>query len=294
MKFITFIIILFFPFFASAQNEIPPEWIEMDVSIFKHFFDNFPLHPETSENDLMIKLIRFKNVSHDSIGFDGILDWWALPGGTISINSNIVSYHGKVAMVETIIYQDYVKRLNHVFEKDKVIEEKFFKYFKLQVNPNYFNDSLYIYLSINDSIFQNYKIHVAEYLGKQKNVDLFNYDFEYNLLNNPTGSYQFDESYFKYSNDYPPVLATQKLVSENRADCLINIIKGYSLPGRMYGIMGIIELVQQNKYTLTSSDKELLRKVLELDLHVEGGYDLITEAKYADCLNEVILKLIEK
>ena len=217
LKFQTLIILFFFPFIASTQNEIKPEWIEKDIAIF-----------------------------------------------------------------------------NHIFERDNAIKEKFFKHFKLQVNPHYFNDSVYIYSSTNNPIFQNYKMHVAEYLGKQKNLNLSHCEFEHNLLNKPTGKYQFDESYFKYSNDYPPVVATNKLIEENRIDCLFNIIKGYSLPGRMYGVTGILELVRQNKYALTFSDKELLRKVLELDLYVEGGHNLITHTKYADCINNELLKLIEK
>lgn len=293
MKILTFIIIFIIPFIGSSQNEIKPEWIETDVAIFKHFFDNFPLDSETTINDLMTNLERFKDASHDSIGFDGILYWWILPGGTTSINSHIVTYHGKVAIAETIIYKDYIKGLNRVFEKDTSIREKFMQYFNLQVNPNYFNDSVYIYTFKNDSIFKNYKMHLAEYLGKQEDVDLTQCEFEYNLLNTPTGRYQF-ESYFRKRNDYPPFNAINKLINENRIDCIKNIIRGYSLPGRMYGTAALLQLAKEKAYKLSDVDKELIDKVLNLNLKVESGYDLTSYVKYRDCINADLLKLIDE
>ncbi len=293
MKFGTFILVFFIPFIASTQNKIKSEWIEKDVAIFKHFFDNFPLDSEMTENCVITKLDRFESASHDSIGFDGILYWWILPGGTMTINSHIVICHGEIAMIETIISQDYIKKLNRVFERDKVIKDNFFKYFKLQVNRHNFNDSIYIYSSTNHSIFHKYKMHIAEYLGKQKNVDLSQCEFEYNLLNKPTGRYQF-ESYFRESNDYPPFNAINKLINENRIDCIKNIIRGYSLPGRMYGTAALLQLAKEKAYQLSDEDKELIDKVLNLKLKVKSGYDLISHVKYKDCMSADLLKLIDK
>lgn len=294
MKLRTLIILFIIPFFTSAQKEIKQEWIEMDVAIFQHFFETFPLKTKTNEDDLLKKLDRFKTAECDSIGFGAALHCWILPGGTITINSNIVTFRGSIVMAQTTIYKDYIHRLNGVFERDKTIKEKFEKYFKLQINKHNFNDSIYLYSYVNTSNTEKYRKNVAKYLGDQKKVDSSQCEFEYNLLEEPTGRYQFDESYFRSSKDYPPVWASNKLVKEKRTDCLLNIIRGYSLPGRMYGITAILQLVEKGEYSLTNQDKELIRKVLKMDLYVNGGYDLMTRTKYADCLNNELQKLIEK
>ncbi|MCE1200158.1 MAG: hypothetical protein LWW85_14410 [Marinilabiliales bacterium] len=294
MKFRTLIILFIIPFITSAQREVKPEWIETDVSIFQHFFEIFPLKPEINEDDLLKRLDRFKNAECDSIGFGAVLHCWILPGGTITINSNIVTFQGSVIMAQTTIFKDYIHRLNGVFERDKTIKEKFDKYFKLQINTHYFNDSVYVYSYVNTSKTELFKNYVAKYLGDQKKVDLSQCEFEYNLLEEPTGRYHFDESYFRSTKDYPPVWASNKLVKEKRSDYILNIIRGYSLPGRMYGITAILQLVKEGEYSLTNQDKELIRKVLKMDLYVNGGYDLMTHTRYADCLNKELQTLIEK
>lgn len=279
--------------FVSAQTDIKPEWRDSDVSMFNHYFNNFPLDSKTTVNDLITNLERFESASKDSIGFDGILYWWILPGGTITINSYIVSYHGKIAMGETIIYKDDIKYLDGVFERDKRIEEEFFKHFKLQVNPHFFTDSVYVHSFTNDSVLNEYKTHVAAHLGKQKELNLAGCEFEYNLLNKPTGSYQF-ESWFRENTDYPPFYAINKLISENRIDCIKNIIRGYSLPGRMYGTAALLQLAEEGTYQLSIEDKELIKKVLSLNLEVQSGSGLTEGVKYKDCINPNLLKLIEE
>ena len=290
---IIIILIYIAPLVGKSQIEIKPEWIEKDIEILKHFFDNFPPDPETTVDELIANLESFKDSAYEPIGFNGFLYWWILPGGTITINSHIVIFQNRIAIAETIIYKDDIKGLNRILKKDSQFKDKFLKYFTLQVNPKYFNDSVYIHTFINDSILKKYKKNVAKHLGKQKELNLSQFAFEYNLLNKPTGRYYFDQSYFNSITDYPPVMATKALVEHNKLDCLFNIVKGYSLPGRMYGVTGILKLVQQNRYKLTSSDKELLNKVLKLDLRVKGGYDWIIDINYENCIDKELLKLIE-
>ena len=133
MKNIFLVLTFFILLMSSSQGQVKEEWIKMDVSIFQHFFKYFPLKPETTLNDLSNNLQRWESTSHYPIGFDGILHWWILPGGTITINSNIVSYNGQIIMVETTIFRDYIKRLDEVFKRDRNIEEKFQAIF----NKNY-------------------------------------------------------------------------------------------------------------------------------------------------------------
>ena len=295
MKYRFFIIVLFFPFTISAQEKVKEEWITQDVSIFRHFFKYFPLKPEITLNDLTVNLQRFESTSHDSIGFDGILNWWVLPGGTISINSYIVSYNGRIIMVESIIFKDYIYRLDRVFERDRNIEKKFNELFSFKVNPHYFNDSIYSFTYINQKAFEDYRNHVADYLGKQSKVDLTDCKFEYDLLNNPTGTYIF-ESYSDKYVDWPPFYAINKLKKEKRIDCIKNIIRGYSLPGRIYGLVALLQLVKENEYKLSVEDKKLIYKVLNLNLKVESGYgsDIISNRKYKDCIDDDLMKILEE
>jgi hypothetical protein len=292
MKILVFILFSIIPLISSGQNTIKTKWVEMDVAIFRYFFNAFPLDSRTTVNDLMTNLKGFKDAPQDSLGLDGILYNWLLGGGYISLQSSVVTYKGKIAMVKTTISKE-IEKLNRVFERDITIRETFKQYFKLQKYPNYFNDSIYVYTYKNDSIFENYKMHVAQYLGKQEKMDLTQCKFEYDLLNEPTGRYLF-LSYFRISNEYPASNAINKLIYENRIDCIRNIIRGFSLPGRIYGIAALLQMAKEKTYKLSEDDKELIRKVLNLNLIIGEGDDLIAVGKYRDCLKADLLKFIDK
>lgn len=296
MKNILLIFTFSFILLASSLGQVNEEWIKMDVSIFQHFFKYFPLRPEITLNDLSNNLQRFESTSHNPIGFDGILYWWVLPGGTVSINSYIVSYNGQIIMAETIIFQDYIKRLNRVFERDRNIEKNFHKFFSLKVNPHDFMDSVYSNTYVNQVAFNKFKNHVAEYLGKQEELDISKYKFEYDLLNNPTGRYGFESFNDLSINDWSPFYAINKLKNDNRIGCLKNIIRGYSLPGRIYGVVALLQLAKEDKYLLTADDKMLINKVLKLNLTVESGYgtDIISNRLYKDCVDADLIKILEK
>jgi len=278
------------------SGQINEEWLKMDVSIFQHFFMNFPLRPETTLNELSKNLQRFESASHNSIGFNGIIHWWVLPGGTVSINSYIVSYNGQIIMAETIIFQDYIKRLKKVSERDPNIKKKFHEYFSLKVNPHYFVDSVYSNTYVNQSAFNEYKKRVSGYLGEQDKIDISKCKFEYDLLNNPTASYGFESFSDESTSDWTPIYAINKLKIDNRTDCIKNIIRGYSLPGRIYGVVALLQLAKENKYRLTTDDKLLINKVLNLDLTVESGYgtDIISNRLYKDCVDDDLLLILEK
>ncbi len=279
---------------SSSQGQVKEEWIKMDVSIFQHFFKYFPLKPETTLNDLSNNLQRWESTSHYPIGFDGILHWWVLPAGTLSINSNIVSFNGQIIMAETTIYKDYIRRLSSVFERDKNIEKKFHEFFSLMVNSHNFTDSVYINTYINQVAYDEFKNHVAEYLGKQDELDISECKFEYEFLNNATGRYGFESFNDLTTNDWTPFYAIHKLKNDNRIDCIRNIIRGYSLPGRIYGVVALLQLAKENKYILTANDIQLIKKVLNLSLTVESGYgtDIISDRLYKDCVNYDLMKFL--
>jgi hypothetical protein len=296
MKNILLIFTFSFSLLASSVGQVNEEWIKMDVSIFQHFFKYFPLKPEITLNDLSNNLQRWESASHYPIGFDGILHWWILSGGTVTINSNIVSYNGQIIMAETEISQDYIKRLNRVFEYDRNIEKKFHEFFSLKVNPHYFNDSVYSNTYVNQAALNKFKNHVSEYLGKQDELDITQCKFEYDFLNNPTGRYGFEYFSDLTTNDWTPFYAIHKLKNENRIDCIRNIIKGYSLPGRIYGVVALLQLAKEGKYRLTADDKKRINRVLSLNLTVESGYgtDIISNRLYKDCVDADLIKILEK
>lgn len=293
-KGILFFTILFF-LRISATGQVNEEWIQMDVSIFHHFFKYFPLNPEVTINDLSTKLQRFESTTNYSIGFDATLHWWVLPGGTVSINTNLVSYKNQIIMAETLVFQDYIKRLKRIFERDPFIEKKFHEYFSLKVNPHYFMDSVYSYIYVNQPAFDDYKNHVSDYLGKQDNLDTSKCKFEYELFNNPTGRFMF-ESFNDLSTNWAPFYAINTLKHEKRIDCLRNIIRGYSLPGRIYGVVALLQLAKEKKYLLTADDKSLIMKILNLNLTVESGYgtDIISNRLYKDCVDENLMNLLKE
>jgi hypothetical protein len=290
------IIFLSFILLASSFGQVKEEWIKQDVLIFQHFFKYFPLKPEMTLNDLSNNLQRFESTTTNPIGFDGFMHWWVLPGGTVSINSYIVSYNGQIIMAETTIFQDYIKRLQRVFERDRNIEKKFHEFFILNVNSNNLMDSVYSNTYINQTAFNKYRKHVAEFLGNQDDVDISKCKFEYDFLNNPTGRYGFESFNDLTTNDWPPFYAIHKLKIDNRIDCIRNIIRGYSLPGRIYGVVALLQLARENKYFLTAGDKQLINKVLNLNLTVESGYgtDIISNRLYKDCVDTELIRILVK
>jgi len=179
MKYRFLIISLFFSLIISAQTKFNKEWIAKDVSIFQHFFENFPVKQNTTLADLKLKLIKFKSADQDSIGFGGILYDWTLPGGYITIHSNVVSYKNQIIMTETYILKEDIKYLKKVFKLDRNVENKFHKFFSLKVRLYEFNDTTYNYTYINQAAFEDYKNHVAKYLGKQSEVDITNCKYEF-------------------------------------------------------------------------------------------------------------------
>jgi hypothetical protein len=62
----------------------------------------------------------------------------------------------------------------------------------------------------------------------------------------------------------------------------------------MYGTAALLQLAKEKAYKLSDEDKELINKVLNLNLKVESGYGLISYVKYRDCMNADLLKLIDK
>jgi len=298
MKILVFILFSIIPLVSSGQNTTNTRWIDTrlidkDVAMFRYFFNTFPLDSSMRVTDLTTSLEGFKDAPKDSLGLDGILYNWGICGGTICLGSNVVTYKGKIAMFKIIIPKD-IKEFNPVFERDKTIRETFKQYFKLQKYPNYSNDSVYVYTYRNNSVFENYKMRVAQYLGEQEKMDLTQCKFEYDFLNDPTGRTYLFKTYFRICDNYTPCIAINNLINENRIDCIRNIIRGFSLPGRIYGIAALLQMAKEKTYKLSEDDKELIRKVLNLNLIVGEGDDLVVVGKYSDCLGADLLKLIDK
>lgn len=280
-------VLCFFYLSSFSQTAGRKEWVDKDVSIFKHYFEIFPLNTTTTLDDLKSKLKLFKYSEIDSIGFGGVLRWWTCPGGYITIGATILSYKNQIVMVVTTIDNYYISSLSRVFKQDSTLKIKFYKLFTVRKITHDFQDSTYEYTYINQPLFEEYKNHISEFLGKQTIVNTEKCQFEYNLLNSPVSRYQLANPAHK---NYPPNYAVTKLKNENRVDCFLNIIRGYSLTGRIYGIRGLLELVKEGKYILTKDDKELIKKVLSLNLTVEeGSIDLIAELKYNECIQPILL-----
>ena len=166
----------------------------------------------------------------------------------------------------------------------------------LKVNPVYFNDSIYSNTYVNQAAFNKFKNQVAGYLGKQEELDITQCKFEYDFLNNPTGRYGFESFNDLSTNDWTPFYAINKLKNDNRIGCIKNIIRGYSLPGRIYGVVALLQLAKEDKYLLTADDKILINKVLNLNLTVDSGYgtDIISNRLYKDCVDADLIKILEK
>jgi hypothetical protein len=291
MKLLVLLLILFFPLLSSAQY--PEEWLKQNVEIFRYFFNNFPSKPDVIERETK------ESIHCDSMGFGATLRWWILPGGTLAINTKAVMYDGKIAIAEAKVWKDYINQLPTVFERDEEIMKKFYSLFELHVDYMNYVDSEYVYTYINKSIYQKFKNKVAEALGEQTEVDLTDCNIEYNLLNNPTQNFgfysDFDLPFLNSKTHDSDIWAIKKLMKENRLDCIKNIIRGYSIPGRMYGIAAILQLASKGEYQLTPKDKELIKKVLNLNLTVTStnGDDLGYYIKYKECIDKELLKLLD-
>ena len=277
---------------AFSQPEVKKESTDKDLSLFRQFFQIFPLKNETTTVDLNKKLQKFQDIEITPIGFGGDLHWWIFSGENIIIDANILSYENHIVMVKATIYQRYIHRLKSILNQDITIQNKFNQLFALKTNVKYFNDSIYQYTYTNQPLLVEFDNHISEFLGKQSNINFDDCRFEYELINNPTERYQYvpSDSY----NNYPPDNAINKLQKENRFDCLLNIIKGPSLYGRIYAIEGLLISAHNGKYTLSEDDKKLIKTVLNLNLRIDdGSRHPKANLQYNSCFDKELLKVLD-
>jgi TonB family protein len=275
---------------SFCQSEGREEMINKDVSVFKHFYEIFPLKNATTLDDLNNKLRLFNTVKKDSTDFGGVLYNWILTGGYVTINSKILSHNNQIVWVQSTIYKDNIKRLKEVLKQNRDIQKIFNHLFTLKINPHSFNDTVYQYTYTNQSLLKENKNSFSEFIGRQTDVYIKNCEAEFDLLNSSAYKELVDPIYKKY----PPNKAITKLKDENRIDCILNIIRGNSLYGRIYAIRGLLELVKEGKYILTKDDKDLIKKVLSLDLTiVEAVYDMGFDKKYSESIPKILSVVLD-
>lgn len=289
-------IVCFFFLNSFSQSTGREEWVNKDVTIFRNFFEVFPLNKTSTLENLNNKLKELNAAKKDSTFFGGILYHCILLGGYVTIHSEILSYKNQIVWVQSTIYKDNIKSLNTVFNKDKIIRENFNQLFKLKINPNSFNDTVYQYTYTNQSLSGENKSQITEFIGKQSDEYLNSCEAEFNLLNKKGGPYPLDNGFLDngFHKKYPPNLAVTKLKYENRTDCLLRVISGEALYGRINAIRGLLELVKEGKYILTKEEKDLIKKVLSLDLTVYYiTWDIVSEYKYSESIPKILMEVLD-
>lgn len=129
------------------------------------------------------------------------------------------------------------------------------------------------YHFLDQETYSIYKTRIANKLGKLLDMPVdHSLRDEYEILISPFEQYNFGTA-CGYAGIPPLGRQAIKVIKKRNPQLLRNIIRGYSLEGRIYGIQALLELASKNMIQLTKEDISTMKKVINLDVIVNqcGG-----------------------
>ncbi|MDR0982819.1 MAG: hypothetical protein LBM07_06215 [Culturomica sp.] len=280
----TGIYIIFFIFVAClpcAEAQDTKMRGRFDKEILHYFLDSVKLSENTKIEDLA-DLNGFKQAVKTDIGFGGTLYEWTLSGGRLNIVSNIAFFSDNKLIKAEVRMNGNGEIVKDILAADTNLNVKFNLFFKEPTSDLPYHRDL-----TNRKAWDKFTENVAKTIGKQTKVNINGVEQEYNLLMNPLSNPYVGSN----SEHNPTAIAVSKLRDDGKVDCIMNIIKGYSVSGRVYALQALFELEWMSKYKLSESDRILLSKIIELPLYVNAKdiYGKIHPVSYYKYIKQFIL-----
>ena len=286
-----------------AQNEpINEDWLEKDKSNFINLME--VLLSDNWEIDFFQKeLDNLGERAKQDIDFGAKKYEFAQGGGYISNWINVCTFNDSIFYCKVSITSDDVKKMEILAQRDSLI----LKLLSQNWNRKAFNHNAGLFESfdfeyINSDLYSRFKESVKNELGQLENslVDSLLHK-DYLTLVTPFENYDF--GYACYFAGTPPKGRTAiENIKTSNPNLVRDIIRGYSPEGRIYGIEALLELVEKEEVVLTLEDKEIINKVLGLQIPINRcqgcmvssilAKDLFNEKEYSKILkkNGIVLE----
>jgi hypothetical protein len=194
---------------------------------------------------------------------------------------HIVNYVTILVFKDTIIETSaeiafhHMKYIDSVASKHPTIAKNINQYWVKGVTDKYGElGNYFLFHHRNKTEYAKMLKHFENELGVIDTLSVEeNFKSAYNLLTNADELFAFGD--FCYSSGTAPVgkTAIAQLEKYNKVEMIKNIVKSCNPEGRVYAIVSLLNLSLKGKYKLTSSDKALIKKIINSNIPIStcGG-----------------------
>ena len=273
-----FLIFLTLPILLLAEAEaLNEKWLEADKSNLINLIK--VMKTKSLDANFYKKNLRNLDVrSEKEVGF-GVKEIQAYQyGGYISNEVSIYTYNDEIFYFRVRATGKDLEKIEILKERDSVIS-KF-------ISQNWVEDDYQPYPSLVPTVVKRIKYeylnkktylvltkYVGNYLGNFLDIPIdSSLENEYKVLTSPFEKYDFGTA-CGYGGTRPKGRQAIEIIKKANPQLLKNIIRGYSVEGRIYGVEALLELASKNTIKLTDDDILTIKKVLNLDISINqcGG-----------------------
>ena len=289
---IFFLIMLFFPVILFGQDKpINEEWLKIDKSTFLNLMDVLL----SNNNSIHFYQKNLKNLGQENqdIGFNAKRHIWHQGGGYVDNWMTICSYKDTIFYCKILITSTDVEKIEILAQRDSTIQNLLNQNWRKKYSESH---EYLEFEYLNEELYSKYKTIVKNEFGefREKEADSLIYN-DIQILTSPFENYAFG-----YACSVAGMPPKGRIAIENikKYDPTIvkDIILGYNPEGRIYGIEAFLELVEQKKLEMTTEDRNIIKKVLNLNILINEcsgciftsilAKDLFREKKYRELLKK--------
>lgn len=282
IKIFLLVLVIFQSILVAKVVPINEKWLELDQSNMINLIKVIKLK-SSDINFYKKNLKRFSIENEKELGF-GVKKVEAVQYGgyisneiTIYINNNKIFYFRmRISGEDDLKIIEILKKRNNNISK--FISEKF----QVSLPLNKMEIKRIKYEVLDEESYSIFKKSIADKLGNFLNIPInASLKNEYKALISPFEWYRFGTR-CGYAGIEPKGRKAIEIIKKKNPKLLKNIIRGYSVEGRVYGVEAMLELASKNIITLTDNDILTIKKVLNLDILVdicEGCIGFSLEAK---------------
>jgi len=282
IKIFLLILLIFQVILLAKVEPINEKWLQIDKS---NMINLIKVIKSQSSNVNFYKknLKRFNIDSEKELGF-GVQRIEACQyGGYISNEVVIYTNNNKIFYFRMRFSGEDDLKIIEILKKrnsniDKFISEKY----QISLPSNQMEIKRIKYEVLDEENYSIFKKNIADKLGNFLNIPIdASLKNEYKTLVSPFEDYRFGTR-CGYAGTQPKGRKAIEVIKKKNPKLLKNIIRGYSVEGRIYGVEAMLELASKNIIKLTNDDISTIKKVLNLNISInrcEGCIGFSIEAK---------------
>ncbi|CAA6808745.1 MAG: Unknown protein [uncultured Sulfurovum sp.] len=252
---------------SANSKPLNEAWLKKDKSNFINLME--VIQSKSSDLEFYKKSIHYFDIrKEENIGFGLKRIHGYQSGGYISNSISILVYQSKVFYIKVEIEGKAIEKIKILKARDTQIQKL--------LDENWREDAYTLldsfvvkqlkYETLDEKVYFSFKNQVIKRLGSplalSVNISLNN---EYETLMFPFEQYEFGTA-CGYAGTRPKGRKAIEIIKTQAPVLLKNIIRGYSLEGRVYGVEALLELSNKGMVKLTKNDIDVIKKVLSLDI----------------------------